>query len=448
MFLMNILDSRLIRKIYGLAWPVIIEYFMTSLYTLIDTFFVAKLGVADVAGLGGGGYIAWMFWVPGFMLTTGVMVLIAQSLGAGKRELARRVYGESVILALAISLPVVFLGVLVAEDVVRIVVAGPEVTVKGTQYLVARLLGLPAMYIFFTVGAALRGAKDTKTPMTVSILGNIFNIILDPILIFGLLGLPKLGVFGAGLASSLSFYFMLMFYIVLGVKGRLVIMPRIKALTVETLRKILYLGLPISIERILMSGLMLIYVSMIARFGSVSLAAHQIGLRIESLVFMPGIAFRIATATLVGHEIGGKNIDKAKEIINTATKLSLMFMSITGFSLVALSWYIPVLFIDNVEVHRLSTIYLILAGSSEPGLGVAFAMIGAFHGAGNTLVPVIVSAISNATVRLGLGWTLGKYYGLGAIGLWTGMFLDVYVRGIVLYVLYRKRFERFIKVLV
>lgn len=243
-----------------------------------------------------------MFWVPGFMLTTGVMVLIAQSLGAGRRELARRVYGESVILALAISLPVVFLGVHVAEDVVRIV-ADPEVTVKGTQYLVARLLGLPAMYIFFTVGAALRGAKDTKTPMAVSILGNIFNIILDPILIFGLLGLPKLGVFGAGLASSLSFYFMLMFYMVLGVKGRLVIVPRVKTLTVETLRKILYLGLPISVERILMSSLMLIYVSMIARFGSVSLAAHQIGLRIESLVFMPGIGFRIATATLVGHEL-------------------------------------------------------------------------------------------------------------------------------------------------
>ena len=438
----------LVKRIYGLAFPVIVEYLMTSLYTLVDTFFVAKLGVPDVAGLSGGGYAAWLFWVPGFMLTTGVMVLIAQSLGAGKRKLAEEIYGEALVLALLISLPITFLGASIAEHFIKVIVVDPEVSIKGTQYLLARFLGLPAMYLFFTIGAALRGAKDTKTPMAVGVLGNLFNIVLDPILIFGLLGAPKMGVFGAGLASSISFYFTLLLYSLLAASGRLVILPKVKMLSSDTLKKILYLGLPLSVERVLMSILMVTYISMIARFGSISLAAHQIGLRIESLVFMPGIAFRVATATLVGHEIGARNIPKAKEVANTAAKLSLLFMSVTGFSLVGISRYVPKFFIENETVCNLSTIYLILAGTSEPGLGLVFALAGAFHGAGNTILPVTVGIFSNIFMRLGLGWFLGNYYGLGAVGMWIGMFFDIYLRSIILYLIYKRKFEKFIKVLV
>ena len=193
---------------------------------------------------------------------------------------------------------------------------------------------------------------------------------------------------------------------------------------------------------------MVTYISMIARFGSISLAAHQIGLRIESLVFMPGIAFRVATATLVGHEIGARNISKAKEVTNAAAKLSLLFMSVTGFSLAAISRYVPRFFIENEAVCGLSTIYLILAGTSEPGLGLFFALAGAFHGAGNTILPVSVGIFSNITMRIGLGWTLGKYCGLGAIGMWMGMFFDVYLRSIILYFIYRRKYEKFVKILV
>lgn len=446
--MVKILNVELANKIFKIAWPAIVEYFMVSLYTLVDTFFIAKLGVSDVAALGGGGYIAWAFWVPGYMLTTGVMILVAQNLGAGKRKKAGEIFGKTLVLTLAISIPATILGILFAEKIVRIIVVDPEVTIKGSLYLIARLLGLPGMYVTFVISSALRGAKDTKTPMKISVLGNIFNVITDPLFIFGLLGFPKLGIFGAGITSAISFYFMLTLYVILKFRGKLTLSPEIALPSKEILENVVKLGLPVSIERILLSTLSLVYVSIVARFSSIALAALQIGLRIESLAFMPGIAFRIATATLVGHEVGARRIENGEIVAKTATRMSVAFMIMVGLLLALTSYYIPKLFISDVNVQNLSTIYLILAGTSEPGLGLFFAVSGAFHGAGNTIIPTVVNMLSYILVRLMLGYVLGRFFNLGVIGVWVGMFLDVYMKGIMLYILFRKKFESIARVLV
>ncbi len=436
----------LAKKVFKLAWPALIEYFLTSLYTLVDTFFVSKLGVAEVAALGGAGYIAWAFWIPGFTFTTGVMVLVAQGLGAGKKSFAKRVFGEALTVTLIISFLAAIMGIAFAEDIVGIVVVDPEVTSKGVLYLTARLLGLPGMYIVFTVNSALRGAKDTKTPMKTGILGNIFNMIMDPLLIFGLFGLPKLGIFGAGLASAASFYFVLAIYLAMGFKGALIITPRIGFPTKAIISKVFKLGLPISFQRASLSMLSLVYVSMIARFGYVALAAHQIGLRIESLAFMPAMAFRIATSALVGHEVGAKRVEKAKEIAEAGIRLSLIFLTIVGLTLALISPYVPRAFVDNEEVIRLAMIYLILAGTSEPGLSLVMTVSGVFEGSGNTIVPTVVNIVSMIAARLTLGYILGAFLGLGAIGAWIGMFTDVYLKGTILYILYRLRYEKLVKI--
>ncbi len=442
------IDMELAKKVFKLAWPALIEYFLTSLYTLVDTYFVSKLSVEDVAALGGAGYVAWAFWIPGFTFVTGVTILVAQGLGAGKRDFAKKVFGEALIMTLTIGSLASLVGILFARELVGIVVVDPKVTAKGTQYLFARLLGLPGMYIVFTINSALRGAKDTKTPMKTGILGNVFNMVLDPILIFGLFGAPKLGIFGAGIASSLSFYMVLTIYLVLGFKGMLTITPKVSLPTWNIVSKIFKLGVPVAFQRAMFSLLNLTYVSIIARFGYVALAAHQIGLRIESLAFMPAMAFRIATSALVGHEVGARRIAKAKEVAEAGIRLSLIFLTVVGFSLAAISPYVPRFFVSNREVTFLAMIYLILAGTSEPGLSFAMTVSGVFEGSGNTIVPTIVNIASMISARLALGYFLGAYVGLGAIGAWIGMFVDVYLRGAVLYTLYKLRYERLVKILV
>jgi len=375
------IDMELAKKVFKLAWPALIEYFLTSLYTLVDTYFVSKLSVEDVAALGGAGYVAWAFWIPGFTFVTGVTILVAQGLGAGKRDFAKKVFGEALIMTLTIGSLASLVGILFAREIVGIVVVDPKVTAKGTQYLFARLLGLPGMYIVFTINSALRGAKDTKTPMKTGILGNVFNMVLDPILIFGLFGAPKLGIFGAGIASSLSFYMVLTIYLVLGFKGMLTITPKVSLPTWNIVSKIFKLGVPVAFQR-------------------------------------------------------------------AGIRLSLIFLTVVGFSLAAISPYVPRFFVSNREVTFLAMIYLILAGTSEPGLSFAMTVSGVFEGSGNTIVPTIVNIASMISARLALGYFLGAYVGLGAIGAWIGMFVDVYLRGAVLYTLYKLRYERLVKILV
>ncbi|OYT56853.1 MAG: hypothetical protein B6U76_02630 [Desulfurococcales archaeon ex4484_217_2] len=378
---MKAIDMELAKKVFKLAWPALIEYFLTSLYTLVDTYFVSKLSVEDVAALGGAGYVAWAFWIPGFTFVTGVTILVAQGLGAGKRDFAKKVFGEALIMTLTIGSLASLVGILFAREIVGIVVVDPKVTAKGTQYLFARLLGLPGMYIVFTINSALRGAKDTKTPMKTGILGNVFNMVLDPILIFGLFGAPKLGIFGAGIASSLSFYMVLTIYLVLGFKGMLTITPKVSLPTWNIVSKIFKLGVPVAFQR-------------------------------------------------------------------AGIRLSLIFLTVVGFSLAAISPYVPRFFVSNREVTFLAMIYLILAGTSEPGLSFAMTVSGVFEGSGNTIVPTIVNIASMISARLALGYFLGAYVGLGAIGAWIGMFVDVYLRGAVLYTLYKLRYERLVKILV
>ena len=444
--IVKVVDVELAKKVFKLAWPALIEYFLTSLYTLVDTYFVSKLGVEDVAALGGAGYVAWAFWIPGFTFVTGVTILVAQGLGAGKKDFARRVFGEALILTFTIGSAVSLAGMLFAKDIVEAVVVNPKVTAKGTEYLLARLIGLPGMYIVFTINSALRGAKDTKTPMKTGILGNVFNMLLDPILIFGLFGAPKLGIFGAGIASTLSFYIILGIYLVLGFKEKLTITPKISLPSWEIVSKIFKLGVPVAFQRAMFSLLNLTYVSIIARFGYVALAAHQIGLRIESLAFMPAMAFRIATSALVGHEVGARKILKAKETAEAGIRLSLIFLTVVGLTLALISPYVPKLFVSNIEVAFLAMIYLILAGLSEPGLSFAMTVSGVFEGSGNTVVPTVVNILSMISARIVLGYLLGAFMNLGAIGAWIGMFVDVYLRGTVLYTLYKLKYERLIKV--
>ena len=421
-----------------IAWPMVISELGDSLYSITDTYFVSRLGTLALAAVGAGSYISWLFFVVVALFSTGVLVFTAQSYGAKEIEKARRALGESIIVGFSLALIIVLIVRLISPLIVGLVVGANRELVEITLlYFNTRILGLPFLLVAVSMDSVVRAVGATKYSMITVLSSALLNMILDPILIFGLFGFPALGVVGAALATIISIIYMLpleLFFL-----NKLSLLPQL-SLEYGHVLKVLKIGAPAALERLVFSVGNNAYISFISRCGSTALAAHQVGIRIESFIYMPGFAFSVAAASLVGQRIGSGNVPEGKRIGLEAAKLSAIIMTILGV-IVALTAHILVApFAPNNDVASLARIYLILAGLSEPGLALAMTLGGAIRGGGNTLIPMILNATGLYLFRvLPAALLIGS---LGVIGAWIAMFIDVYLRGIIFLAIYMKYFEK------
>lgn len=208
---------------------------------------------------------------------------------------------------------------------------------------------------------------------------------------------------------------------------------------VGMIKRILRIGIPATIERIIFSVYNFIYISIVTRFGTVALAAHQVGLRVESIAYMPAFGFNVATSALVGQSLGEGNPEKAEKVVYESLKMVTAFMSVMAVVLIVFPKYLVMPFITKSDpnywqVIHLATIYLMIVGISEIPLGWLFVLSGALRGAGDTKSPMYVTAVSKLLFRilpaylLGFGFTIGSFHfeGLGVIAAWIAMSLETF----------------------
>ncbi len=430
----------LTREVLRIAWPMVISELGDSLYSITDTYFVSRIGTLALAAVGAGSYISWLFFVVVALFSTGILVFTAQSYGAKEIEKSRRALGESLLTGVTLSIIIVVIVRIISPYLIELIVGANRDLVNTTLlYFNTRILGLPFLIIAIMMDSVVRAVGATKYSMITVLSSAILNMVLDPIFIFGLFGIPALGVIGAALATVISIIYMIpleLFFL-----KKLSLLP-ILSLRYDYVLRILAIGAPAALERLIFSIGNNAYISFISRCGSTALAAHQVGIRIESFIYMPGFAFSVAAASLVGQRIGAGNIVEGKHIGLEAAKIATAIMTILGV-IVALTAHLLVApFAPNVEVASLARIYLILAGLSEPGLALAMTLSGAIRGGGNTLVPMILNAAGLYLFRVlpAMFLTLS----LGVIGAWIAMFLDVYLRGLLFTIIYTKYFDKIV----
>ncbi len=428
------------------SWPLIIAESIGSIAWLVDTFFVSLLGDIAVAGVGAGGYGSWLLGAFNMPFYVGVMVLASQALGARSRETASRVAGESLAAAILLSASVAGIAYLIADDFMIILTSDQSTATIASSYLRARVWGLPGLTAFLVLDAAYRAAKKNRDILYASLISAVTNVVLDPLLIFYV----GLGVAGAGIATAASFYVgaaALMIY----PKKRLGFSPWPKVPGNQAIRS-LGLGLPAFAERILMNSAHGFYIGAISRCGSEALAAQTIGVRIESIAFMPGFALNTYASSVVGQLVGAGKVNEAKEEGWRVAKVAFLMMALAGAGLVAVSPYVPYLFGVSEGVAYLSMIYLLMAAASEPFLGLVFALTGGIRGAGNTIVPTTINAAGIYAFRVAPSIaiaTLRPFSGLACpVAIWAAMDADVVSRSLILALVYRRWLERLAKRLV
>ena len=436
-------DWSLWRRAMAIAAPLMLAESIDSVLWIVDAYFVGLLGDEALAAVGIGGYLGWLVFVGSMMFFMGALVMVSQAVGAGERGLAARIAGETVAANALFGIPVALAAWAAAPHAVEVLSGprvSPEVKELAVEYFRARLWGVPLTYAAMSMGAVYRGFGVTGPVLRATILYTIANAVLDPVLIFGLAGAPRLGVAGAGYASSIA---NAVYAIALAAQARASIgMSLGPAVPGRLAARAAALGVPVLLERVVFVAGNLTYLRAVASCGDAALAAHTVGVRVESLAFLPLLSIAEAAAAIVGQEVGAGKLAEAKRSGFEVAKLNFAAGVAAAAVLVALSPWLPAAFTDDPAVRDLARVYLVLAAASEPPFAGAVTMLMALRGAGNTLVPTLVNLGSLYGVRVPVAYTLPGITGLCAPAAWSSMIVDMAARLVLSALIYSRLFER------
>ena len=435
-----------VRGIIREAWPLMLAEAVGSIVSLIDLAFVSRLGVTALAGVGAGSYAGWFLSVPLAAFYIGVLVLASQALGAGRRSLAERIVGESLTAAMLSALPLAAAGITAAHTLGLWLSGGDKAVAEAAAaYLRARLLGHSFFAAMLVLDAAYRAAGANRGILYGAAATAATNTVLDPLLIY----VAGLGVSGAGLATAASY-----------AAGVLVLALRARSQAGYSsiggtprglAARVFRVGSPAMAERLLFAGGNLVYLAAVARCGEAALAAHTVGVRIESLAFLPAFALSTYASGEVGRLVGAGSLEEAQKRGWSIAGASAAFMTLMALVLAGAAVPASILLAPSEAVAELVVAYLLLAAVSEPALGAVMSLGGAIRGAGNTLVPTLINLVGLYLIRVAPAYLLVGRVASGTacpLVAWFIMDVDVAARATVFTLVYRRYFHRLARRLV
>ena len=439
-------DDRPLRKrVLDLAWPVIGENFMETLLGIVDTFMVAQLGAAAIAGVGSA--IQVLFFVISALsaLSVGSAVLVAQAYGA--RDLARAgtLARQSMLWSVLISLPLAFFGFLLARPIIGLFGLEAEVAQMGIDYLQVTMGTSVVMTTMLLGGGVLRGADDSRTPMLIKVVANIVNVGLTYGLIFGAFGLPELGVVGSAWGTFIARTLGLVMLVTVLWRGRNGVSIGGSGSwrpNVGIARQVLKIGVPAALEQVIISTAFFILTMTVAGLGTLTFAAHRIVMISMSLSFMPGLGFSIAATSLVGQSVGAKRLDEAAESARIATRWAVIWMTTIGFFLFTLAPLIMTLFADDPQVIALGAGGLRTISLSQAFWAIFLVNAGALRGTGNTQFPLRVNTIA-IWIAVGLAYSFMRFFDAGLVGAWSGFLIVAPFSAVIITRRFRKTITEF-----
>ncbi|MCE4614612.1 MAG: MATE family efflux transporter [Desulfurococcales archaeon] len=446
----NFLRGKYAKEAIRIGWPLVIVESLDSIVSITDTFFVSRLGDDAIAGVGLASYIGWLLSVFGSLYYVGVMVLVAQAVGSKQIKKASKIVGESLSASALIAIPIVLLGYTYASQLIGLIGGTGTVQYLGSSYMSLRVVGLEFWFILLVLDASFRGSGVTKPLIYSSVTTATVNTILDPLLIYGYLGFPRMGVRGAAFASVISIALGALLDFLLTTRFlEFSAKPRIPSFYAVHAARV---GFPAFVERVVFAGGNNLYMKSISTCGAITIAAHTIGVRIESIAYMPAFAVSTAASSIIGQLVGAGEESEARKAGFEIAGITALLMLVVGMLLVGISPFAPEAFTSNPETRRLAMIYLILAGVSEPGLGVIMTIGGSIRGAGETRVPTIINLASLYAARILPAYIIASNHialmGICPLGQWLSMDLDIGVRTVIFIYVYYRFIHRLTKKLV
>ena len=401
---MNLLKDKIPDLVKKLAIPASVGTLFQTLYNIVDTFFAGKISPEALSALSKSFPIYFIIIATCIGVTVAGTALIGNSIGENDENKTLNYFTNTIYFGILISLVITFLGLNFSENVYKLMKSTETVTNLGLQYTDIIFSGSIIFILVVALNSLLHAEGDTKTYRNVLILSFILNIILNPILIFGFLFIPPLGIAGIGIATIIAqlISFLIILYKILKNKRIKQISKAYLYPKINYLINVFFQSMPITIAICgysIASAIIFTYVGMTGEYAT---AGYGAATRIEQVVLLPILGINTAIISIISQNYGAKNFNRIKETYFTAIKYSFFIMVISGILIYLTANIIPKFFSDDLEVIDYGNRYLKISAFVLPAYPFFFLTNGFFMAlkksenamlnniARNVLVPIMV----------------------------------------------------------
>lgn len=426
----NLTEGKITPVLVKLSLPIILTNFIQTAYGMVDMIWIGRLGSDAVAAIGTATFFINLALALFALIMIGSGVKIAQSLGAKKYTDAGEYINNGFLMSIILAIFYTVFVIYFRESFIGFYKLESNVENMAISYLVISALGIVFMYFNALFTTILNSYGNSKSPFIISTVGFIFNIVLDPILIFGIGEFQGLGVNGAALATLAARIIVFLIFIVV---YKTVFINNIKnnRVNIDKIKEVLKMGGPISLQRVTFTLISIFIGRIIADFGSTAMAVQKVGVQIESISFMTIGGLQGAIASFVGQNYGANKISRIKEGYRSALKLTIVF----GTSIAAVFLLFPEeifrVFISEGEAVSMGANYIRILALSQVFMCMEILTVGAFNGIGKTYAPPIISVIFTGA-RIPLALILSIDAILGINGIWWSISITSFIKGILL----------------
>ena len=417
-----------------IAIPAMIGFFFNTMYNVVDTWVAGQISGEALAALSITFPVFFIIIAISSGLGTGITALISNELGAKRLDQAKLYTTQALLFGVIISLILSVIGYFSSETLFRLLGANDTYLTTALLYMQTIFLGSIFLSMTSILNGVLNAVGDTKSFRNALIAGFFLNLILNPILAFGWLGFPTLGVLGIAIATIFTNFvgFVYLFYKVLKTK-----LLEVKHLFYylkpqpKIFLDIATQGFPASFSMMTIAVGAFIITYFVSHYGESAVAGYGTALRIEQIALIPAIGINIAILTLIGQNNGAKNFERVRETIVVGLRYSFI-ISTGAFLLIYFGGhYLLRLFTDVPEIIAFGTEYLIIAAFITWAYGIIFVTDSVLRGLKKPLFPLVIGTVRQMILPFPIFYLVTVTFTLGIISIWWSIFAIVWVAALI-----------------
>lgn len=429
----NLVSGNIFSTLFKLSLPILGTSFVQMAYNLVDMMWVGKIGSNAVAAVGTAGFFTWFGSSLVYLSRIGTEIGVAQAIGKGNDgERKNYIYNGLLLNILTAIIYMIFILIFTNNLISFFNLGDRNIIFMAKDYLIFIAFGFVFSFLNPIFTGIFNASGSSRIPFFINTIGLVINIVLDPILIFGIFGFKSYGVKGAAIATVFAQLIVcIIFIIIFKRNGYSLSLSNKKYINSKTIKRICKYGLPTALQSCLFSVFAMVIGRIIAVYGAVSIAVQKVGSQIEAISWMTAEGFSAALTAFIGQNFGAK---KWKRIYKGYKATILMAIGIGILSSMLFIFFgeeIFSLFIDEEETIKQGAEYLRILGYSQIFMCIEITTSGAFAGLGNTVTPSWVGIIFTG-LRLPLAILFSKTLGFGIDGVWMSISVTSVIKGIIL----------------
>lgn len=406
------------KSIFYLSIPMILEMVMESLFAVVDIFFVGKLGVNAVATVGLTESVLTIIYSIAIGLSMAATAIVARRIGEKNQQAASIAAFQAIMVCSIFAIAMAVIGVWQAQTMLRLMGGSEELIAEGYRYTQIVFGGNVAIMLLFLINGIFRGAGNAALAMRALWIANGFNIVLDPLLIFGWGPIPAMGLEGAAWATTIGRSLGVVFQLLVLFKGMSIIRFYWESLqmnwkTIWTILKVASGGMG---QFLIESASWIFLMRIISESGSVALAGYTIAVRLIIFVLLPAFGFSNAAATLVGQNLGALQPGRAERSAWLSAHITALFLGVCSVVFIIGAGYFIAIFNQEAGVIEVGRLGLTIICLGYVFFAYGMVMSQSLNGAGDTRTPTIINLAVLWGFQLPLAYVLANTFTMGAVG--------------------------------